>query len=98
MSSASCSTLQIQPPQPPSGTPLRCSEGHRGSAGSPAVVYELLVGMPVGGGHFEGLLEVTERFLVRFHEAFDVRFVAEEFIAAGEHVVAIGRIEGPKRS
>jgi hypothetical protein len=29
--------------------------------------------------------------------AFDVRFVAEEFITAGEQVVAIGRIEGKTR-
>jgi uncharacterized protein len=43
-------------------------------------------------------LDVTERFLARFYEAFDVRFVAEEFIAAGEHVVAIGRIEGMTRN
>jgi uncharacterized protein len=53
--------------------------------------------MPVGGGHFEGLLDVTERFLTSFYGAFDVRFVAEEFITAGEHVVAIGRINGTTR-
>jgi ketosteroid isomerase-like protein len=53
--------------------------------------------MPVAAGHFEGLLDVTDRFLTSFYGAFDVRFVAEEFITAGEHVVAIGRIEGTTR-
>ena len=64
---------------------------------APRVVYDLPEGMPVGCGHFEGLLDVTERFLTPFYGAFDVRFVAEEFITAGEHVVAIGRIEGTTR-
>jgi ketosteroid isomerase-like protein len=54
-------------------------------------------GMPVGHGHFGGLLDVTERFLTDFYSAFDIRFVAEEFITAAEHVVAIGRIEGKTR-
>jgi ketosteroid isomerase-like protein len=61
------------------------------------VVYDLPAGMPVGAGHFEGLLDVTERFLTSFYGAFDVRFLAEEFIAAGERVVAIGRIQGTTR-
>ncbi len=64
---------------------------------APHVVYDLPQGMPVGSGHFEGLLDVLERFLTSFYGAFDVRFVAEEFITAGEHVVAIGRIEGTTR-
>ena len=64
---------------------------------APQVVYDLQEGMPIGGGHFEGLEDVLERFLTNFYGAFDVRFVAEEFIAAGEHVVAIGRIEGKTR-
>jgi uncharacterized protein len=63
----------------------------------PQVVYDLPEGMPVGGGHFEGLEDVGERFLTNFYGAFDVRFVAEEFITAGEHVVTIGRIEGKTR-
>jgi hypothetical protein len=69
--------------------------GHRESLRglrAPHVVYDLPEGMPVGCGHFEGLQDVLERSLTNFYEAFDVRFVAEEFIAAGEHVVAIGRI------
>jgi ketosteroid isomerase-like protein len=54
-------------------------------------------GMPIGCGHFEGLEDILERFLTSFYGALDVHFVAEEFIAAGEHVVAIGRIEGATR-
>jgi ketosteroid isomerase-like protein len=53
--------------------------------------------MPIGCGHFEGLQDVLERFLTTFYGALDVRFVAEEFITAGEQVVAIGRIEGTTR-
>ena len=40
---------------------------------------------------------MLERFLTSFYGALDVRFVAEEFIAAGEEVVAIGRIQGKTR-
>lgn len=61
------------------------------------VIYDLPKGMPAGCGHFEGLDDVLERFLTSFYGAFDVHFVAEEFIAAGESVVAIGRIEGKTR-
>ena len=61
------------------------------------VVYDLPEGMPVGSGHFQGLLDVLERFLTSFYGAFDVRFVVEEFITAGEHVVALGRIDGTTR-
>ena len=64
---------------------------------APQVVYDLPEGMPIGGGHFEGLEDVLEGFLPEFYGAFDVRFLAEEFITAGEHVVAIGRIEGKTR-
>jgi len=74
--------------------------GHRESLRglqAPHVVYDLPRGMPIGAGHFEGLEDVLERFLVNFYAAFDVRFVAEEFIAAGEEVVALGRIQGKTR-
>lgn len=54
-------------------------------------------GMPVGAGRFEGLQDILERFLASFYDALDVHFVAEEFVAGGEHVVAIGRIEGATR-
>jgi ketosteroid isomerase-like protein len=74
--------------------------GHRESLRglqSPHVVYDLPEGMPIGCGHFEGLQDVLERFLTNFYRAFDVLFVPEEFIAAGENVVAIGRIQGKTR-
>jgi ketosteroid isomerase-like protein len=75
--------------------------GHRERLRSlqvPRVVYDLPEGMPVGAGHFEGFEDITERFLATFYGALDVRFVPEEFIAAREHVVAIGRIQGRTRN
>lgn len=74
--------------------------GHRArlrALQSPHVVYDMPEGMPIGAGHFEGLQEILERFLTSFYGALDVHFVAEEFIAGSEHVVAIGRIEGATR-
>ena len=64
---------------------------------APHVVYDLPEGMPVGCGHFEGLDDVLERFLTSFYLTLDVHFVAEEFIAARDEVVALGRIEGKTR-
>ena len=69
---------------------LRSLQGSR-------VVYDLQEGMPVGSGHFEGFQDITEGFLATFYGALDVRFIPEEFIAAGDHVVAIGRIQGKTR-
>ncbi len=63
---------------------------------SPHVVYDLPEGMPIGCGHFEGLQDVLERFLTSFYRALDVHFV-EKFIAGGESVVALGRIQGKTR-
>jgi len=74
--------------------------GHRESLRglqAPHVVYDMPQGMPAGGGHFEGLQDVLERFLTNFYAAFDVHFVADEFIAAGEKVVVLGRIQGNTR-
>jgi len=74
--------------------------GHRESLRglqSPHVVYDLPHGMPIGCGHFEGLQDVLERFLTSFYTALDVHFVAEEFIASADEVVALGRIEGATR-
>ena len=56
---------------------------------APHVIYDLPEGMPIGCGHFEGLQDVLERFLTSFYGALDVHFVAEEFIAAGDEVVAL---------
>jgi ketosteroid isomerase-like protein len=54
-------------------------------------------GLPIGCGHFVGLQDVLERFLTSFYRALDVHFIAEEFIAAREEVVALGRIQGKTR-
>jgi hypothetical protein len=64
---------------------------------APHVIYDLPEGMPIGCGHFEGFQDVLDRFLTSFYGALDVRFVAGEFIAAGEHVVVLGRIQGKTR-
>ena len=74
--------------------------GHRNALRgiqAPHVIYDLPEGMPIGCGHFEGLQDVLEHFLTSFYGAFDVRFAAEEFIAAGDTVVALGRIDGKTR-
>jgi ketosteroid isomerase-like protein len=74
--------------------------GHRESLRglqAPDVVYDLPEGMPVGCGHFVGLQDVLDRFLTSFYGALDVHFVAEEFIAARDEVVALGRIQGKTR-
>ncbi len=74
--------------------------GHRQSLRglqAPDVVYDMPEGMPIGCGHFEGLQDVLDRFLVSFYGALDIHFVTEEFISAGEKVVAIGRIQGKTR-
>ena len=74
--------------------------GHRESLRglqSPHVVYDMPEGLPIGCGHFVGLQDVLERFLTSFYRALDVHFIAEEFIAAGEEVVALGRIQGKTR-
>lgn len=64
---------------------------------APGVVYDLPSGMPAGSGHFVGLLDVTERFLTSFYDAFDVRFVPDELLCDGDEVVVLGRIVGSTR-
>ena len=74
--------------------------GHRESLRglqSPHVVYDMPEGLAIGCGHFVGLQDVLERFLTSFYRALDVHFIAEEFIAAREEVVALGRIQGKTR-
>jgi hypothetical protein len=74
--------------------------GHRESVvalQAPDVVYEVPEGMPACGGRFEGIRDVFERFLPAFYGAFDVRFMPEEFVTAGDEVVAIGRLKGRTR-
>jgi uncharacterized protein len=64
---------------------------------STRVAYELPEGMPTGGGRFEGIPDIPEKLLPEFYGAFDVAFVPEEFIAAGEQVVVLGRVQGATR-
>src|SRR5262245_35284599 len=64
---------------------------------APDVVYEVVEGMPVGGGRFVGILDVMDRALTAFYGAFDVRLLAEEFITQGEQVVAVGHLRGKTR-
>ena len=64
---------------------------------APHVVYDMLEGMPVGGGHYEGLEDVEERFLTALYGALDVHFIANEFVCQGDTVVALGRIRGKTR-
>ena len=64
---------------------------------APHVIYDLPQGMPIGCGHFEGLQDVLERFLTSFYTVLDVHFISEEFITAGNQVVALGRIQGKTR-
>ena len=61
------------------------------------VVYELPEGMPTGGGRFEGISDVLDRFLPSFYAAFDARFIPEEMISEGDQVVVLGRLKGRTR-
>jgi uncharacterized protein len=61
------------------------------------VVYELPEGMPTGGGRFEGMLDLLDRFLPSFYAAFDARFLPEELMAEGDQVVVLGRLQGRTR-
>ncbi len=61
------------------------------------IIYELPDGMPTGGGRFKGIQDVRERFLPGFYGILDVHVAVEDFITSGEHVVAIGRLQGKTR-
>ena len=61
------------------------------------VVYEMPEGMPTGGGRFEGILDVLDRFLPPFYAAFDARFVPEEMIGEGDRIAVLGRLKGRTR-
>src|SRR5262249_25844645 len=64
---------------------------------TPSIIYDTPEGVPDVAGPVEGLEEVLEGFLTNFYGAFEVHFRAEEFIAAGETVVALGRVAGKTR-
>ena len=61
------------------------------------VVYELPEGFPTGGGRFEGMKELVDRFLPSFYSGFDARFVPDELIGEGDQVVVLGRLKGKTR-
>ena len=61
------------------------------------VVYELPEGMPTGGGRFEGISDLLDRFLPNFYAAFDARFIPEEMVEEGDQVVVLGRLKGQTR-
>jgi ketosteroid isomerase-like protein len=60
----------------------------------PDLTLEIPKGFPGGGGTFVGLRAYLEDFLYIFYGTFDLEVRADEFLEAGENVVAIGRMEG----
>jgi ketosteroid isomerase-like protein/quinol monooxygenase YgiN len=59
-------------------------------------VHEVPEGICTGGERFDGVTDL-KHFFEDFCAAFDVYFVAEEFITMDERVVAIGHIQGVDR-
>jgi len=59
-------------------------------------VHEMPAGIYTGGDRFGGMTAL-KHFFHEFCAAFDVHFVAEEFITMDERVVAIGHIQGVTR-
>jgi ketosteroid isomerase-like protein len=73
--------------------------GHREPLGgfqAAHVVHEVPEGICTGGDRFDGVTDF-KHFFHDFCAAFDVHFVAEEFITMDEHVAAIGHIQGVTR-
>jgi len=60
----------------------------------PHIVLEIPEGFPGGGRTYVGLKAYIEEFLYSFYGAFDLKVLPEEFLDAGENVVALGRFEG----
>jgi len=60
----------------------------------PHVEVELPEGFPGGGGVFRGLKAYIEDFVYVFYGMFDVELTVEEYLEAGEKVVAVGRMRG----
>jgi ketosteroid isomerase-like protein len=59
-------------------------------------VHEVPEGICTGGDRFDGVTDF-KHFFHDFCAAFDVHFVAEEFITMDERVAAIGHIQGVTR-
>lgn len=60
----------------------------------PHFVLELPPGLVGCAASYNGLKEYIQDFLFAFYGAFDVRLVPEEFMASGDRVVTMGRMEG----
>jgi ketosteroid isomerase-like protein len=60
----------------------------------PHVEVELPEGFPGGGGVFHGLKAYIEDFVYVFYGLFDVDLTVEEYLEAGEKIVAVGRMRG----
>ncbi|HVE42594.1 MAG TPA: nuclear transport factor 2 family protein [Planctomycetota bacterium] len=60
----------------------------------PHVEVELPEGFPGGGGVFRGLKAYIEDFVYVFYGMFDVELSVDEYLEAGEKVVAVGRMKG----
>ena len=70
--------------------------GHReplGGVEAAHVVHEVPQGICTGGNRSDGIMDL-KHFFHDFCAAFDVHFVAEEFVTMDERVVAIGHIQG----
>jgi uncharacterized protein len=60
----------------------------------PHFVLELPPGLVGCAAKYHGLKEYIQDFLFAFYGYFDVRLIPEEFIASGDRVVVLGRMEG----
>ena len=60
----------------------------------PHVEVELPEGFPGGGGTFRGLKAYIEDFVYVFYGMFDVELRVDEYLEAGDTVVALGRMKG----
>lgn len=60
----------------------------------PHFVLELPPGLVGCAATYHGLKEYIQDFLFAFYGYFDVQLIPEEFVASGERVVAMGRMEG----
>jgi uncharacterized protein len=60
----------------------------------PHFVLELPPGLVGCAATYKGLKEYIQDFLFAFYGYFDVRLIPEEFVASGDRVVTLGRMEG----
>jgi ketosteroid isomerase-like protein len=60
----------------------------------PHLVLEIPAGFPGSAVTYRGLKAYIEDFLYVFYGNFDLRVLPEEFLEAGDQVVALGRLQG----